>query len=106
MIDEIHTIIGAGAVSGGALDAANLLKPLLTRGELRVIGSTTYSEFRNIFEKDHALARRFQKIDVVEPRLKRRFRSSTDSSPVSRSIMMSNSLPMRFARRLNFRPSI
>ena len=67
MIDEIHTIIGAGAVSGGALDAANLLKPLLTRGELRVIGSTTYTEFRNIFEKDHALARRFQKIDVVEP---------------------------------------
>jgi ATP-dependent Clp protease ATP-binding subunit ClpA len=67
MIDEIHTIIGAGAVSGGALDAANLLKPLLTRGELRVIGSTTYTEFRNIFEKDHALARRFQKIDVAEP---------------------------------------
>jgi ATP-dependent Clp protease ATP-binding subunit ClpA len=67
MIDEIHTIIGAGAVSGGALDAANLLKPLLTRGELRVIGSTTYQEFRNIFEKDHALARRFQKIDVAEP---------------------------------------
>ena len=67
MIDEIHTIIGAGAVSGGALDAANLLKPLLTRGELRVIGSTTYTEFRNIFEKDHALARRFQKIDVPEP---------------------------------------
>lgn len=67
MIDEIHTIIGAGAVSGGALDAANLLKPLLTRGELRVIGSTTYAEFRNVFEKDHALARRFQKIDVVEP---------------------------------------
>src|SRR6185437_15930049 len=67
MIDEIHTIIGAGAVSGGALDAANLLKPLLTRGELRVMGSTTYSEFRSIFEKDHALARRFQKIDISEP---------------------------------------
>jgi ATP-dependent Clp protease ATP-binding subunit ClpA len=67
MIDEIHTIIGAGAVSGGALDAANLLKPLLTRGDLRVIGSTTYAEFRSIFEKDHALARRFQKIDVNEP---------------------------------------
>lgn len=66
-IDEIHTIIGAGAVSGGVLDAANLLKPLLSEGEIRVIGSTTYSEYRNIFEKDHALARRFQKIDVVEP---------------------------------------
>lgn len=66
-IDEIHTIIGAGAVSGGALDAANLLKPLLSHGEIRCIGSTTYSEYRSIFEKDHALARRFQKIDVTEP---------------------------------------
>jgi len=66
-IDEIHTIIGAGAVNGGALDAANLLKPLLAQGEIRCIGSTTYSEYRSIFEKDHALARRFQKIDVTEP---------------------------------------
>ncbi len=66
-IDEIHTLIGAGAVSGGVMDAANLLKPLLSRGELRCIGSTTYSEYRNVFEKDHALARRFQKIDVIEP---------------------------------------
>ncbi len=66
-IDEIHTIVGAGAVSGGALDAANLLKPLLSRGSVRCMGSTTYSEFRSVFEKDHALARRFQKIDVVEP---------------------------------------
>lgn len=66
-IDEIHTLIGAGSVSGGVMDAANLLKPLLTQGELRCIGSTTYSEFRNVFEKDHALARRFQKIDVIEP---------------------------------------
>jgi ATP-dependent Clp protease ATP-binding subunit ClpA len=66
-IDEIHTIIGAGAVSGSALDAANILKPLLTQGEIRCIGSTTYTEFRNVFEKDHALARRFQKIDVNEP---------------------------------------
>jgi ATP-dependent Clp protease ATP-binding subunit ClpA len=66
-IDEIHTIIGAGAVSGSALDAANILKPLLTQGEIRCIGSTTYAEFRNVFEKDHALARRFQKIDVNEP---------------------------------------
>ncbi|MGE0614657.1 MAG: ATP-dependent Clp protease ATP-binding subunit ClpA [Bacteriovoracia bacterium] len=67
MIDEIHTIIGAGAVSGGTLDAANLLKPLLSRGEIQCIGSTTYQEYRNIFEKDHALARRFQKIEIAEP---------------------------------------
>jgi ATP-dependent Clp protease ATP-binding subunit ClpA len=66
-IDEIHTIIGAGAASGGVMDASNLLKPLLTSGEMRCIGSTTYQEFRGIFEKDRALARRFQKVDVVEP---------------------------------------
>jgi ATP-dependent Clp protease ATP-binding subunit ClpA len=66
-IDEIHTVIGAGAASGGVMDASNLIKPVLTNGELRCIGSTTYQEYRGIFEKDHALARRFQKIDVVEP---------------------------------------
>ena len=66
-IDEIHTIIGAGAASGGVMDASNLLKPLLTNGELRCVGSTTYQEYRGIFEKDRALARRFQKIDVPEP---------------------------------------
>src|SRR5690554_5544347 len=66
-IDEIHTIIGAGAASGGVLDASNLLKPLLSSGELKCIGSTTYAEFKNIFEKDRALVRRFQKIDVQEP---------------------------------------
>jgi ATP-dependent Clp protease ATP-binding subunit ClpA len=66
-IDEIHTVIGAGAASGGVMDASNLIKPALANGELRCIGSTTYSEYRGIFEKDHALARRFQKIDVVEP---------------------------------------
>jgi ATP-dependent Clp protease ATP-binding subunit ClpA len=66
-IDEIHTVIGAGAASGGVMDASNLIKPLLANGELRCIGSTTYTEFRGIFEKDHALARRFQKIDVTEP---------------------------------------
>jgi ATP-dependent Clp protease ATP-binding subunit ClpA len=66
-IDEIHTIIGAGEVGGGSLDGANLLKPLLHKGELRCIGSTTYDEYRNIFEKDRALARRFQKIEVPEP---------------------------------------
>ncbi len=66
-IDEIHTIIGAGAASGGVMDASNLLKPLLTSGQLRCMGSTTYQEFRGIFDKDRALSRRFQKIDVVEP---------------------------------------
>ena len=66
-IDEVHTIIGAGAASGGVMDASNLLKPLLTSGELRCIGSTTYQEYRGIFDKDHALSRRFQKIDVMEP---------------------------------------
>ena len=66
-IDEIHTIIGAGAASGGVMDASNLIKPVLASGELRCIGSTTYQEFRGVFEKDRALARRFQKIDVVEP---------------------------------------
>src|SRR3569623_655951 len=66
-IDEIHTIIGAGAASGGVMDASNLIKPALTSGRLRCIGSTTYQEYRGIFEKDRALARRFQKIDVGEP---------------------------------------
>jgi len=66
-IDEIHTIIGAGAASGGQLDAANLIKPILSAGLLRCIGSTTYQEYSQVFEKDHALARRFQKIDVLEP---------------------------------------
>src|SRR5918993_299211 len=66
-IDEIHTVIGAGATSGGAMDASNLLKPALAQGTLRCIGSTTYKEYRNYFEKDRALVRRFQKIDVNEP---------------------------------------
>ena len=66
-IDEIHTLIGAGAASGGTLDASNLLKPALSSGQLKCIGATTYTEFRQIFEKDHALSRRFQKVDVVEP---------------------------------------
>ncbi len=66
-IDEIHTLIGAGAASGGTLDASNLLKPALASGQLRCIGATTYNEFRGVFEKDHALSRRFQKIDVPEP---------------------------------------
>jgi ATP-dependent Clp protease ATP-binding subunit ClpA len=68
-IDEIHTVIGAGAASGGVMDASNLIKPVLANGDIRCIGSTTYAEYRGIFEKDHALARRFQKIDVPEPSL-------------------------------------
>ena len=66
-IDEIHTIIGAGAASGGVMDASNLIKPVLANGELRCIGSTTFEEYRGVFEKDRALARRFQKVDIVEP---------------------------------------
>jgi ATP-dependent Clp protease ATP-binding subunit ClpA len=66
-IDEIHTLIGAGSASGGTLDASNLLKPALSSGQLKCIGATTYTEYRGIFEKDHALSRRFQKIDVAEP---------------------------------------
>jgi ATP-dependent Clp protease ATP-binding subunit ClpA len=66
-IDEIHTIIGAGSASGGTLDASNLLKPALANGEIKCIGATTYQEFRSVFEKDHALTRRFQKIDIEEP---------------------------------------
>lgn len=72
-IDEIHTIVGAGAASGGVMDASNLIKPLLTNGELKCIGSTTYQEYRSIFEKDHALARRFQKIDVGEATVEETF---------------------------------
>jgi len=68
-IDEIHTVIGAGAASGGVLDASNLIKPVLANGDIRCIGSTTYEEYRGVFQKDHALARRFQKIDVPEPTL-------------------------------------
>ncbi len=73
-IDEIHTIIGAGSTSGGVMDASNLIKPALSNGELRCIGSTTYQEYRGVFEKDHALARRFQKIDVSEPTAEETFK--------------------------------
>ena len=66
-IDEIHTIIGAGATSGGVMDASNLLKPALAKNGLRFVGSTTYKEFRGVFEKDRALSRRFQKVEVMEP---------------------------------------
>nr|VFK45498.1 MAG: ATP-dependent Clp protease ATP-binding subunit ClpA [Candidatus Kentron sp. SD]VFK49742.1 MAG: ATP-dependent Clp protease ATP-binding subunit ClpA [Candidatus Kentron sp. SD]VFK80977.1 MAG: ATP-dependent Clp protease ATP-binding subunit ClpA [Candidatus Kentron sp. SD] len=73
-IDEIHTIIGAGAVSGGTMDASNLLKPILATGDLRCIGSTTHHEYRGIFEKDHALSRRFQKIDIEAPSVEQTIR--------------------------------
>ena len=66
-IDEIHTIIGAGSASGGVMDASNLLKPLLSAGDLRCFGSTTFQEYREIFDKDRALSRRFQKVDISEP---------------------------------------
>jgi len=72
-IDEIHTIIGAGSASGGVMDASNLIKPMLASGQLRCIGSTTYQEYRGVFEKDHALARRFQKIDISEPSIEETF---------------------------------
>jgi ATP-dependent Clp protease ATP-binding subunit ClpA len=72
-IDEIHTIIGAGSASGGVMDASNLIKPVLASGDMRCIGSTTYNEYRGIFEKDHALARRFQKIDIPEPSVEETF---------------------------------
>ena len=73
-IDEIHTIIGAGAASGGVMDASNLLKPMLTSGEIRCMGSTTYQEYRGIFDKDRALSRRFQKIDIIEPDIEDTYR--------------------------------
>ena len=73
-IDEIHTIIGAGAASGGVMDASNLLKPLLSGGQMRCIGSTTFQEYRGIFDKDRALSRRFQKVDVLEPSVDETYR--------------------------------
>lgn len=89
-IDEIHTIIGAGAASGGAMDASNLLKPALAAGDIRCIGSTTYQEYRGIFEKDRALSRRFQKIDITEP-------------SVDESVQILYGLRSRFERHHNVR---
>ena len=83
-IDEIHTVIGAGATSGGAMDASNLLKPALQGGKLRCMGSTTYKEFRQHFEKDRALSRRFQKIDVNEPSVEDAVKILKGSSRISR----------------------
>ncbi|MCF6252403.1 MAG: ATP-dependent Clp protease ATP-binding subunit ClpA [Methylococcaceae bacterium] len=105
-IDEIHTIIGAGSASGGVMDASNLIKPVLASGQLRCIGSTTYQEYRGIFEKDHALARRFQKIDIVEPSvedtikiligLKSRFEEHHDLKYTSEALRLAAELSDRF----------
>jgi ATP-dependent Clp protease ATP-binding subunit ClpA len=109
-IDEIHTVIGAGATSGGAMDASNLLKPALASGTLRCIGSTTYKEYRSIFEKDRALVRRFQKIDVNEPTvedtieilkgLKSASRSTTRSYTNEASRRRSSCRPLHHDRKL------
>ena len=105
-IDEIHTIIGAGAASGGVMDASNLIKPMLASGEMKCIGSTTYQEYRGIFEKDRALARRFQKIDVVEPTveetyeilkgLKSRFEEHHDIKYTNQALRASAELTERY----------
>jgi len=105
-IDEIHTIIGAGAASGGVMDASNLIKPMLASGDLRCIGSTTYQEYRGIFEKDRALARRFQKIDVAEPTveetiqilkgLKSRFEEHHDVRYTSPALRLAAELSARY----------
>lgn len=104
-IDEIHTIIGAGAASGGVMDASNLLKPLLSSGQLRCVGSTTFQEYRGIFEKDHALSRRFQKVDVPEPTiqetyeilkgLKSRFEDHHDLKFTNRALKVAAELSSR-----------
>lgn len=86
-IDEIHTIIGAGAASGGVMDASNLLKPLLSSGNLRCMGSTTFQEYQSIFEKDRALARRFQKVDIHEPSVAETTKILQGSRAVTKNIM-------------------
>ncbi|MFT5520523.1 MAG: ATP-dependent Clp protease ATP-binding subunit ClpA [Enterobacterales bacterium] len=105
-IDEIHTIIGAGAASGGVMDASNLIKPVLASGELRCMGSTTFQEYRGIFEKDRALARRFQKVDICEPSveetvqilkgLKDRYESHHDVRYSSRALRSAAELSARY----------
>ena len=94
-IDEIHTVIGAGATSGGAMDASNLLKPALASGTLRCIGSTTYKEYRQYFEKDRALVRRFQKIDVNEPTRRRRDRDPQGAQALFRGVSTSCATPTK-----------
>ena len=98
-IDEIHTVIGAGAASGGVMDASNLIKPVLASGELRCIGSTTYEEYRGIFEKDRALARRFQKIDVTEPTVEETFEILKGLKPRFENTTRSSTPTRRCARR-------
>lgn len=105
-IDEIHTIIGAGSASGGVMDASNLIKPVLANGEMKCIGSTTYQEYRGVFEKDRALARRFQKIDVPEPSvdetylilkgLKSRFEEHHDVKYTQQALKKASELSARF----------
>lgn len=105
-IDEIHTVIGAGSASGGVMDASNLIKPKLASGDLRCIGSTTYQEYRGIFEKDHALARRFQKIDIREPSvdetweilkgLKTRFEEHHDVKYTNKALRLAAELSDRY----------
>ena len=111
-IDEIHTLIGAGAASGGAMDASNILKPLLSSGEIKCIGSTTFQEYRTIFEKDRALSRRFQKIDIIEPSiaetidilkgLKSRFEAHHDVTYTNDALQVAVELASRY---INDNPS-
>ena len=105
-IDEIHTVIGAGATSGGAMDASNLLKPALAAGNVPCIGSTTYKEYRQYFEKDRALVRRFQKIDVNEPTVEDAIEIMKGSSPISRTTTSSDTPTRRSRRRSNSRRAI
>jgi ATP-dependent Clp protease ATP-binding subunit ClpA len=102
-IDEIHTVIGAGATSGGAMDASNLLKPALSGGTIRCIGSTTYKEFRNHFEKDRALLRRFQKIDVNEPTIEDTIKILKGLRSAFEEHHKVKYTPMRSRPRSNFR---
>ena len=105
-IDEIHTVIGAGATSGGAMDASNLLKPALAQGTLRCIGSTTYKEYRQYFEKDRALVRRFQKIDINEPSVPDTIAIMKGLKPYSKSSIKSVTPMTRSRRRLSCRRAI
>ena len=104
-IDEIHTVIGAGATSGGSMDASNLLKPALASGTLRCIGSTTYKEYRNYFEKDRALVRRFQKIDVNEPTVEDAIKILKGLKPYYESTTRSATPTRRSAPRWSCRPA-
>ena len=104
-IDEIHTVIGAGATSGGAMDASNLLKPALASGTLRCIGSTTYKEYRQYFEKDRALVRRFQKIDVNEPSVPDAIEILKGLKPYFEDFHRSATPTKRSSRRSSCRPN-